>query len=336
MVFAAPIYLVALAILLPLGTLTVWRQERRRQAELQAFGDVAVLARASALRDAQRGLLRAGLTLSAVAFSLIALARPQVGSRIAVLSGSGRDVVLVLDLSRSMKAEDVAPSRLEAAKQAARALAAALPGDRIGLVVFSGAAFLDLAPTLDRSVLGLFLDAASPEDMPDQGTDLGVGLAAAAAVLEPATAATSRAVVLLSDGENLEGEPDSTLAGLKRRRIPVFAVGVGTAAGSPIPVREQGRPPRYYRDESGRVVVTRLNEPELHDLASGTGGGYVRWDGAASVRSVVAGMSVLAKRPIASRATEVLTDRFQWPLAAALLGLVLESLLPERRRKGWR
>ena len=337
MTFAAPIYLVLLVVTLPIVIMVVVHREQRRQADLVTFGDEATLGRLSMLPSARHRLARHGLVLLALALGLVALARPQFGAAPVTLAGTGRDVLLALDLSRSMNAEDIGSSRLEAAKRAARALVRASPGDRFGLVIFGGSAFLQLPLTLDRSALELFLAAASTHDIPDAGTSIASAVSVAAAALRHEGGQGRHAMVVLSDGEDLDESVSDAIAILKRDRIPAFAVGVGSLEGAPIPVADStdGGAPAFHRDRIGRVVSTRLEEGNLEWMARESGGEYVRWQGEASVRPLTSAMSRLEGRQITSRARALRAERFQWPLALALVALVAEWIAPTlRRRRG--
>src|SRR5919202_4159572 len=159
MTFAEPAYLIALALLIPLAALELVRRERRWRRDVERFGDTGLLARSSALPGARFRLAVRALTLAAIALVLVALARPQLGATPSAVRRSAGDVLFLLDLSRSMSAEDAAPSRLAAAKRAAAAIARAIPDDRVGLLVFGGSGFLPLPPTRGHSPFQLFLAA---------------------------------------------------------------------------------------------------------------------------------------------------------------------------------
>ncbi len=336
--FAAPVYLAVLVLLVPAIASVAAAGEARRRAALRAFGDEALLGRAAPLPAARPRAVRWGLLVAALALGLVALARPQLGEEPAATSRAARDLLFVLDLSRSMNAEDVRPSRLEAAKAAVRGVLEAMPGDRAGLVVFGGSGFLQVPLTLDRSAFAQLLDAAGTASIPDPGTSLPAALATAAAAFEHGDRqAPYRAVVLLSDGENLtDGDVQGPMAALKRSGARVFAVGVGTREGARIPLRVDGRLVDYHRDGLGRAVVTRLEEEPLRWIAQEAGGEYVRWDGDAAVRRLVEGLSRVEARAVAGRAGRQPVDRYRWPLALGLATLAAESLLHRSSRVGSR
>lgn len=333
MTFVLPGYLFVALVALPLALAALVHRERGRRAALERFGDARLLELASALPAPGRRALRPALLLAALGLGLVALARPQLGARTASTSGNGHDVLFLLDLSRSMNAGDVLPSRLDAAKRAARVIAAAAPDDRLGLAVFGGSAFLTLPLTLDHSAFQAFLDAAATIDLPDAGTDLGPAVVSATLAIGRDGGAGSRAVVLLSDGEDLAGGLDSVLPLLRRSGVPVFAVGVGTAIGGTIPVLQGGQVTGPYRDASAAIVTTRLDEATLRSIAQASGGEYVPWTGDAAGHRVARDLAGLATRRVASRVTSPLPERFQWPLALALVALALETVVPERRSR---
>ena len=336
MSFAWPLVLLLALVLVPLAARAVLRGFRRRDEELEAFGDPAVLARGSALGDARLARRRAWLQLAAVALGLIALARPQLGERQAELARTGRDLLLVLDLSRSMTVTDVAPNRLAAAKAAAWETVSVSPGDRVGLIVFGGSAFLQLPLTSDHAALKLFLDAASPDDLADPATDLGTALATAGKVFEHEGDRGHRAVLVVSDGESGEGDLEAATKSLRAERIPVFALGVGTTGGGPVPADSSEAPEKFHRDHIGRIAISKLEEHDLRTVAQLTGGAYARADRAADRTSLRATLGKVRSRMLSARKSSERADRFQWPLAlavAALLGdLALAGLAGRRRR----
>jgi Ca-activated chloride channel homolog len=308
MTFAAPWVLVVLIPLVPLAILAAIARERRRRRALEAFGESRLIASLSSLPSGRRNATMAALAIAGVALAVVALARPQSGTGARPVSGQGADVLFLLDLSRSMQSADVAPSRLDAAKAAARAIVTALPNDRVGLLVFAGDGFLQLPATVDRSTFAAFLDAASPADLPDPATNLEAAAGVAANVVHEGGAPASTAIVLLSDGEDNVGKLEGAIGDLMDAHVRTFTVGVGTPEGAPI--------------DSG-AATTRLVEDNLRDIARRTGGVYVRWSGPRSVGPIVSGLSQLPPRSITGSARLAGIDRFQWPLAVAFLLVLL-------------
>lgn len=336
MTFAHPLLLLLL-LPLPLGAALAFHAERRRQAALARFGDPALLGGLSAIPDPRRRLARHGLRLAALGLLVVALARPQLGQQPALIARAGRDILVLLDLSRSMNVADAAGrTRLGQAKQIADSLAAASPGDRLGLIVFGGSAFLQLPLTDDHAAFRRFLDAASTDDIGDPSTDLAAPLAAAAKTFEHEGEAGTRAAILLSDGESAEDGLDVALGRLEQEGVPVFAVGLGTAQGGPVPADSSEAPEPYHRDHIGRVVISQLEEKTLRLAAVRTGGAYTTWDDPAGLRAMGQTLARIETRPIGIRKARRPAERFQWPLGLGILLLIGEGAiaLVARRQPG--
>jgi Ca-activated chloride channel homolog len=334
--FGSPAVLVFL-LLLPFAWWVLQRERRRRRAQLEAFGEESLLARSSTLPVARRRLAGQALHLGALALGVVALARPQLGEHPAPLTHTGRDLLVLLDLSRSMNAaaDAGAENRLVVAKRAVAAVLAVSPGDRVGLIVFGGSAFLQLPLTSNHASFQRFLSAASTDDLGDPATDLSSAVAAAATTFEHDGERGYQSVLLVSDGENGAGDLGPPLTRLRRAGIPVFAIGVGTPEGAQVPADSVEAPEKWHRDHIGRIVVSRLEEGELRRAGRETNGTYVRWSGAAAQR-LGTQLSRMEKRTISSREGTERVDRFQWPLGLALAALVLEPILgvtARRKRK---
>jgi Ca-activated chloride channel homolog len=246
----------------------------RRGALLQRSAGPQV-ARVAPQANLARPAGRLGLSLLGLALLAVALSRPQFGTRTELTRRAGVDVVIALDVSRSMLARDVRPDRLSRARLEVGALLDDLAGDRVGLVVFAGEAFVQCPLTSDYDAVRLFLRAVSPESVPQQGSDLGNALRGAQAVLEASEAAASRSkvVLLVTDGEDLEGGAREAARQLADAGIRIFALAVGTAAGEPIPLVDAGgRVTGYRKDRRGEPVVTRLDLATLRAVVE-TGSG---------------------------------------------------------------
>ena len=333
MTFDRPAALALLALLLPLALWWVARADRRRRATLDAFGDPRLLARASAIPDRGRQRTRDLARVAALALALVALAGPQLGRAPNALARTGRDVLVVLDLSRSMSAVDVEPSRLAEAKRLARRVVGASPGDRVGLIVFGGSAFVQLPLTPDHAAFARFVDAARVDDLGDPTTSLPAALAAAVAAFRHAGAPGYRAVLVLSDGETMSDHLAPPIAELRAEEIPVFAVGVGTPEGGRIPADSGAAPDRWHRDYIGREVVTRLVDEHLRRVARETGGAYARAADDAAMRALTLALAGVATRPTTARRDSEPAERFQWPLGLAVAALALEPVVGRLRRR---
>jgi Ca-activated chloride channel homolog len=269
-IFASPAWLVALLALPLLAGLEVWlaRRDRDRLSRLVSrplWGRVV-------RRPGERWRwLRLALLLLGTAGLVLALARPQWGIVRERVEREGVDVVLVLDTSGSMATADAAPSRFFLARQALLQLVARLEGDRFALVAFEGEAYPLVPLTLDADALGLFLETVEPGIVPAPGTSLGVGLAKGLEAFVDEER-RNKVMVLVSDGEDLEGEVEAAVRRAKEKGVVVHAVGVGTEGGQPVPeVDAEGRVTGYKRDESGSAVVSRLDLSTLEAIARGTG-----------------------------------------------------------------
>ncbi len=329
MSFAYPWVLPIGAAVLGLVAWILARGDRRRRSALSRFGEPAVLGKGSALQSGRQAVRVRALRLAALAFGVLALARPQWGERQGEMVRTGRDVLVLLDLSRSMGVTDIATGavagptpRLAAAKQAAWDVTAAYPSDRAGLVVFGGSAFLQMPLTSDRASLKLFLDAARQEDLGDPATDVSAALLTAASVFEHEGEEGRRAILVLTDGESGEGNMDAAIEKVQELQIPVFAVGVGTPRGGPVPADSADPREPYHRDYIGRVVTSRLEEGDLRKVTQASGGVFARWDRAEDMRALIAGLGQVQPRTLAARKSSERADRYQWPLVIAVLLLL--------------
>jgi Ca-activated chloride channel family protein len=276
---------------------------------------------------------KALLLLGAVAASVLALARPQFGSRVETVRSMGQDIMVAVDLSRSMLAEDVAPNRLERARLAILRLIGRLDGDRIGLVAFAGDAFVQSPLTTDYAAAGMFLNAMSPDMMPVQGTDLGEALRVSLDALDQG-ARDARVVVIVTDGEDLEGNFEEQLDRAARSGVRVHVVGIGSTEGAPIPIYDaQGNRDGFLRDADGTVVTTRLGDETLRTVAERTGAEYVRAGaGGTAFDDLVDELAGATGEALEERQVTVFEEQFQIFVGLGLALLFLEWLWPERRR----
>jgi Ca-activated chloride channel homolog len=335
MTFAYPWVLAGGLIVLTVTGWLIVRAERARRDGLARFGELHVLGRVSSLVPHRHSTRVWGLRLAALALGVVALARPQAGERQSELVRTGRDVLVLLDLSRSMGVSDVSTgavsgpvTRLAAAKQLVWDVMSSYPGDRVGLVVFGGSAFLQLPFSSDRASLRLFLDAASSDDLGDPATDVSAALLTAVSAFEHEGETGRRAVVIVTDGESGEGDLDAAADALRGEELPVFAIGVGSAQGGPVPADTADAPEPYHRDHLGRVVVSRLEEGDLRRVAESSGGAFARWDRPEEMRALVAGLGQVKARTLAARKSNERADRYQWPLGLMVVLLAVAELLP--------
>ena len=317
-------------LLVPLLVALYWYASRRGQALLDRFGehDLVRKLRPAVSVTAQRW--KASLVVASVALLAFALARPQFGTRVETLRRQGQDVVVALDVSRSMYAEDVAPNRLERARIEVGRIIQRLDGDRIGLVAFAGDAFVQSPLTADYGAAMMFLNAMDPESMSTQGTDLARAIEVSIEALEE-TPPENRIVVVVTDGEDHEGGLAQALVAANEAEVTIHTVGVGSAEGVPLP--DVGGGGRFRRDDAGNVITTRLNETALQDIALQTGGEYHRiGQGAGGLGRLVERIEG-GGREVESREVTQFEEQYQIFLGAALLLLALEFIVPGRRRR---
>ena len=321
-------------LLLPaLVALEWWAAVRRRRA-LDRFGERARIARLTGAVSRRAQTARTVLLLAAVGLLVTALARPQFGDRVDTVRREGQDVIVALDLSASMVAEDVAPNRLAAARLAVSRLIERLDGDRIGLVAFAGEAFVQSPLTLDYAAATLFLNAMEPDLIPVPGTDLGQAIDVALDAFGE-TAQRNRVLVVMTDGEDHEGAVDAAVQRAVDDGVRVYAVGMGSTEGVPIPsFDEDGAPSGFLRDDAGTVVTTRLDDATLQVVADRTGGAYFHaaTGGAGAFDRLVDELTGGEGAEVESREVTRYEEQYQVFLGLALLLLVAESLTPERRR----
>ena len=325
-------WLMALLALPLLGAL-FWVAAVRRRRALDAFGDSELMTKLTATVSVGARRWKAGLILGAVGFAVVALARPQFGTRVETVRSVGQDIVVAVDLSRSMLAEDVSPNRLERARLAILRLMSSLDGDRIGLVAFAADAFVQSPLTTDYAAAGMFLNAMHPDLMPVQGTDLGAALRVSLDALDQG-ARDARVVVIVTDGEDHEADFESELERATGAGVRVHVVGIGSSEGVPIPVYdEQGVREGFLRDEDGSVVTTRLGDQTLRTVAERTGARYVNAGaGGTGFDDLVDELVGAEGEALEERQVTQFEEQFQIFVALALALLLIEWMWPERRR----
>jgi Ca-activated chloride channel family protein len=337
-------------LVVPLGALLLLQAWRLRARSLSRFASGAagaqmIVGRSAGLRAARALCLLLGLSLA-----VVALARPQYGSRSRMLKKRGVDVVVVLDFSKSMLARDVRPSRIERAKAELTAFVSELGGDRIGMVAFAGET-MEFPLTVDYAAATLFFRDLMPDDMPVGGTAIGRALTATKRLLERSNPRQAegdpeqkraKVVILLTDGEDHEGDPVAAAKELAGIGAKVFVVAVGSRTGEPIPTyAEDGTWTGYVHDDSGNPVLSRLTdegEAQLRKIAEVSSGRYFEARrGGVGMAEIRAEMQRMEQTELKARRVTVHEERYALVLLLAFLLIVLESLLPEawplRRRE---
>lgn len=337
MSFRSPALLVLALALAPAAlALAVWAARRRREALGLFLGPRAAEQLARLRPLARRRTVRAGLTAAALALIGLALAGPRVGQAERDAQTESLDLLVVLDVSESMRTEDVAPSRLERATLEIERVVEARQGDRVGLVVFAGEAFLQCPLTTDRSAVRLFLQSVDPEQIAIQGTDFSRALSTArdafgSADGESRDAADDRprAMLVVSDGEDHEGGLGEVADALRDEGVTLLAMGVGTDAGGPVPDVQRGRAGGFKRDRQGNTVVSTYQGGALGEIA---GRAVVRvGEGGSAAARVNRQLDGLDRAVVAESRFAASAERFQWPLALGVLLLAAERALARRR-----
>jgi len=306
--------------------------ERRRRGDLARFIPPATWGRLAGRVSRARRRASAVIVLLAAIFLLIGASRPQLGSRILETRQRGIDVVIAVDVSLSMQARDIVPSRRERAGQEILSLLDRLHGDRIALVSFAGAAFLQCPLTLDRGAIRMLLPLLDPGVAPEPGTNLADAITRSVGAFQE-DPRRGRAVILLTDGEAHDGDLDAAIEEAKRARARICAIGIGKTQGEPIPLPARaGTGADYKKDRQGQMVLTRLDEEPLRRVCQATGGTYVRAEAGSASSRVAQALRDLEQGEMKGGLGIRYEERFAYFAALALGLLVAEGLLGERRR----
>ncbi len=277
--------------------------------------------------------IKAALLVAVVTLSILALARPRWGFQWEEVKRRGVDIVVAVDLSQSMMASDVDPNRLERAKREIQDLLTMLQGDRIGLVAFAGSSFIQCPLTLDYGAFNIFLDGLAPDLIPVPGTAVARAIETSLSAFDPKLR-TSKAVILITDGEDHAGDPLAAARKAKKAGVKIFTIGIGKRAGAPIPLAGPGG--GFKKDRSGDLVLTRLDEETLKKIALTTGGAYVHSvTGDMDLQSIyLKGIREgMEQTELATSRKKRWMERFQWPLLAAVFVLLVEGFLREGERE---
>ena len=307
------------------------RREQMRAHRLASFASALMLARLAADFSPRRARLKTVLVMTALALLVVAAAGPQWGSRMVTVERQGIDVMLAVDCSSSMNAKDVKPSRLDLARLELGNLAKQLEGNRLGLVGFAGSAFVFCPLTLDISATHLFLDQLDTQAIPIPGTSLGEAIRLSAQSF-PKNDANKKVIVLLTDGEDHHSDPLGAAREAAKAGITIYTVGIGNPNGEPIPEKGPDGREEFVRDASGKVVMSRLDDATLKEIAKITGGEYVHVDGASAdaLSPVYAGVNGAEKHQLEESLQRRFVERFQWFVLAAVCLLVLERTISTR------
>lgn len=327
-----PEFLYLLAVLpLYLTVFIIYRIRKKRS--LRKMGDPSLVEKLSPYSSGIRQNIRHVLFLLANAALILAAASPQIGSRLEEVKRKGADIMIALDVSNSMTAQDIQPSRLGRAKQAISRLIDRLEGDRIGIIVFAGEAYMQLPITTDYAAAKLFLNYIDPDIVPTQGTAIGAAIDLAMESFAQDNK-RNKAIIIITDGENHEDDAVAAAKSAFEKGIIIHTIGMGSVEGAPIPVVHNRVQVDFKKDREGNIIITRLNPEALSSISSEGGGKYIQATN--SDDGLSAAMKEINKMEKAEFGAKMITDyedRFQYFLGAGLLLLIIEFLISERRSK---
>ena len=320
-------------ILIPALVIAYWLARRSSRKALARFGEPGIVATLMPDYSPSRPRLKFILLAVTLFFLVLGLAGPEFGSKLTQVKRKGIEVIIALDVSNSMLSQDIQPSRLERAKQAISRMVDQMNNDKIGLVVFAGDAYTQLPITTDYVSAKLFLDAINTDMVPVQGTAIGKAIDLAAHSFGPDEKA-KKAIVLITDGENHEDDAVKAASDAAEKGIVVHAIGIGSPQGAPVPVEGNYGQQNFHKDNQGKVVISKLNEELLQQVAAAGNGIYVRANNTnIGLENVMETLNKMDKSEIESNIYSDYDDKFQYALGISLFILLLEVLILERKNK---
>ncbi len=332
--FANPDYLYLL-LLLPAMIALFIINEFRRKKSLKRLGDSFLVGKLIPEISGIRPVIKFLFPLMALSAAVIMLARPQFGSKIEEVKKQGVEVIIALDVSNSMLAEDIQPNRLTRAKQAISKLVDNLDNDKIGLIVFAGDAYTQIPITTDYVSAKMFLSTINPDMVPKQGTAIGAAIDLASRSFTPGEG-KSKAIIIITDGENHEDDPVSAAEKASKAGIVIHTIGIGSSDGVPVPVITGGRRD-YLKAADGSTVITKLDEEILKKIAVSTGGNYIRASNSSiGLDEIFNDIRKMKTGELESTMYTEYNDQFQVFTAIALFFLILEILIMDRKNRSLR
>ena len=329
--FAHPEYLNAL-YLIPVIIAAFWYLNRNRKKLLERFANKklhkVLLPNFSNLKN----ILKFGIIILSLTFLIVAASNPQVGTRIQEVKQEGIDVYILLDVSRSMTAQDIKPSRLDKAKHQIGELIGRLRGDRIGLIIFAGQAYVQFPLTTDYSAANLFLSAVDVNSVPQQGTAIASAINLATKSFDYKFS-TQKTMIIITDGEDHEGNVMEAVKAATDKGIKIYTIGLGSPDGVPIPIyNQQGQQTGFLQDQNGNTVLTKLDSKTLQEIASAGNGAYYQgtnYDD--NLNKIYDKLSSLQKTEYGVKKVTDYEDRFYYLLAPAVFLLILEFFIPDKK-----
>lgn len=320
-----------LLLILPfIWILFLVRQYWKRSAQSK-FADKHLLAKLAPNRSLFKSVLKVAVLSAAFFFLIIALVNPKIGTKLETVKREGVDVVFAVDVSKSMLAEDIAPNRLEKAKQLVTQIINNLASDRIGIIAYAGKAFPQLPITTDYAAGKMFLQNMNTDMLSSQGTAINEAINLARTYFDDEEQ-TNRVLIIISDGEDHGDNAVSAASLAKDEGIKIFTIGVGKEKGGPIPIKRNGVVLNYKKDKEGETVITRLDESTLKNIADEAGGVYLKGDNTNQVVEQIKDiLNSMDKKEFESQEIADFKDQFQWFLGLGLFFLLLDILLLERK-----
>jgi len=331
--FGAP-YFAVLFWLIPAAVFFGVLASRMRKKALKRFAKEDLADELSGSVDAAKRKLKWNILVTVIFLSVVTLMRPQWGFQWQEVKRQGLDIMIALDTSKSMLAEDVMPNRLERSKLAIKDLVKKLRGDRVGLIIFSGTAFLQCPLTLDYEGFLLSLDDVGTDSVPVGGTSLSEAVYTSIRSFDGGKK-KHKILIIIADGEDLEGGVEQAVQRAKADNITIYCVGIGSEEGELVPIRDEHGKINFLKDAEGNVVKTRINEEMLQRMALETKGIYVRSSGVEFGLDLIyrEKLSKLEKEEFKSRMEKKYFERFQFALFPAIFLLLVEPLIGDRKRK---
>jgi Ca-activated chloride channel family protein len=327
-------YLYALAVLPVLIVIYILARLWRKNA-LKKFGEMQILSQMMPNVSPTKPRLRFILFLFAILFLILGLVNPQIGSKLEEVKREGSDIVICLDVSNSMKAEDFKPNRLEKAKQAIEKLIDKLNNDRLGIIVFAGEAYVQLPITTDYAAAKLFLENIDCDAVPVQGTVISSAIELAEKSFGTEEG-KNKSIIIISDGESHDDDAVAAAHAAAEKGTVIHTIGIGSPEGVPIPIYKGNMQMGFRKDKEGNTVVTKLNESALEEIASAGNGVYIRaTQGEIGLLALQERIGKMDKKAFDSKVYTDYEDRFQIFIAVSLLLLLIESVLTERKSKWW-
>ena len=331
--FATPEYLHVLW-LIPAFALIFWQAARARRRGADRFGERELVAKLSRSVSRWRQNAKLMMILLALTCLAIAVARPQIGTHAVPVKAEGIDLVFALDTSLSMLAEDIKPNRLTRAKHEMSALMDKLRGDRVGIVIFSGASFIQCPLTFDYSAAKMFLDSVNTNSISVPGTALESAIRTALRAFENSPPNSAKVIVVLTDGESHDGDALKAAEDAEKAGVKIYAIGIGSEKGELIPLHdEQGNLSGYKKDRDGNVVMTKLDQLTLEKIAALTDGQFYHVSsGGIELEKIYGEIANMAKTERETQLVMRYEEQYQYFVGAALLLLAAELLVSERKR----